>query len=361
MSVRPLSRSLTVSQGKGTTHLLAKISAAMETIELSFAEHRVPRGIRYPLDEAVVDKSFLNPLLLSLRSDATFRLSQVVQWVEAERIGTGELCYVPRELIDRDSRRKLAKDLLFYSSSNGLSSGNSRDEALIHGLSEVIERDQQAFWLINKEYLRLGNGTRVSVDSINDDGCSSLLRSILNAGLGVAVWHATFNIPIPCFICSIWDDKSVTWYPQRAGGSGCHPYKRIALSRAITEAVQSRLTHIAGSRDDMYWSKYREVLPVASGGNPVHIAEIKSEREAVDYSSIPEAPTLRTMREILAWIIDRIAISTGGDGYQVQLSGAEDHFYVAHTVVPGLEMASKRDLYTPGVRMIEHLREHGRL
>ena len=39
-------------------------------------------------------------------------------------------------------------------------------------------------------------------------------------------------------------------------GSGCHPSRAIALSRALTEAVQARTTYIAGSRDDFLPALY---------------------------------------------------------------------------------------------------------
>ncbi len=37
---------------------------------------------------------------------------------------------------------------------------------------------------------------------------------------------------------------------------GCHPVREIALLRALTEAAQSRLTYIAGSRDDCFPAAY---------------------------------------------------------------------------------------------------------
>ncbi|HAU0882381.1 TPA: hypothetical protein JBH39_05140, partial [Legionella pneumophila] len=39
-------------------------------------------------------------------------------------------------------------------------------------------------------------------------------------------------------------------------GAGCHLNKQIALNRALTEAIQSRVTTIAGSRDDLTHTKY---------------------------------------------------------------------------------------------------------
>src|ERR1700683_3638805 len=49
MIVRPLARSLTVSQGKAFTHELANLSGIMESIELYHAEHFTPQGEWAPL------------------------------------------------------------------------------------------------------------------------------------------------------------------------------------------------------------------------------------------------------------------------------------------------------------------------
>ena len=43
-------------------------------------------------------------------------------------------------------------------------------------------------------------------------------------------------------------------------GSGSHPCKRIALSRALTEAAQGRLTRISGSRDDLSNSAFDDAM-----------------------------------------------------------------------------------------------------
>lgn len=52
---------------------------------------------------------------------------------------------------------------------------------------------------------------------------------------------------IPTCLAFIWSED----YPVTFGGSGCHTDPHIALARAITEAAQSRLTCIAGTRDDL--------------------------------------------------------------------------------------------------------------
>jgi YcaO-like protein with predicted kinase domain len=80
------------------------------------------------------------------------------------------------------------------------------------------------------------------------------------AGVEVAVWETTSDIGIPAFSCRIGErttDASRLLYD--AGGMGCHPRREIALLRALTEAAQSRVTIIAGSRDDADREEYARV------------------------------------------------------------------------------------------------------
>ena len=66
------------------------------------------------------------------------------------------------------------------------------------------------------------------------------------------------DIGIPSFRCHIYEaednpnDAQGTFF-----GAGCHPARSIALLRALTEAAQSRLTYISGSRDDIERRDYR--------------------------------------------------------------------------------------------------------
>ena len=129
------------------------------------------------------------------------------------------------------------------------------------GLCEVIERDQVSFWSVEQDSLNAGGRRRVIVQSIRDPVCRPLVEKCLSAGLEIFIWHATINIDIPVFTCTIIDRRNATPFPQQASGYGCHPIATIALARAITEAAQSRVTHISGLREDLTWSRYREEFP----------------------------------------------------------------------------------------------------
>ena len=235
VAVRPLALSLTVSQGKGLTDDLARVSAMMECIELHHAEHFVPRGEWQSLQGATQDDRFANPLLFPIHPTNDIDVSRPVEWVSGSDLIGGASCWVPRDCINLDSVSAREDPRLFIGTSNGLASGNSMAEATLHALCEVIERDQESFWHARKHLGLDAPRSRLQLASVTDLHCRSLMQMCEAAGLEVVVWCATQELRLPTFVCTLFDRHRNTWYPHRASGSGCHPYRRIALSRAITE------------------------------------------------------------------------------------------------------------------------------
>src|SRR5205814_10708133 len=78
------------------------------------------------------------------------------------------------------------------------------------------------------------------------------------SGVYVAAWDMTTDIGVPAYAAIIMDPPDLgAWRWHGAySGFGCHLSPSIALLRALTEAVQSRVTFIAGSRDDMFRRDY---------------------------------------------------------------------------------------------------------
>lgn len=84
---------------------------------------------------------------------------------------------------------------------------------------------------------------------------SSYIEKIKKAGLWIKIWDITSEFFVPAFHCVIGENNPL--HTSRIfRGEGCHLNKGIALIRAITEAAQSRLTMISGSRDDVFPEEY---------------------------------------------------------------------------------------------------------
>ena len=354
--VRPLGRSLSVSQGKGVTHELAAVSGIMESIEVFHAEQRRPTPTVRDLFECNRDTSFISPHRLSIRSDAAI-VGTPTEWLRGEDLFGGAEKWIPAELFDLDFTEQ-REHPVFLSSSNGLASGNTRTEAILHGLCEVIERDQVSFWSVEQDVLQANSKRRVITRSIKDPVCRSLVEKCQAAGLDIFIWYITINIDIPVFMCTIVDRRNNTPYPQQSTGSGCHPIAAIALARAITEAAQSRVTHISGLREDLTWSRYRDEFLCEAENTKIELAKMSSQPESVDLGVLCAASrdVPVDMQSLLKETLKRLAHAGLQNAIVVDLA-ENDIFSVVFVCVPGLEYKSPKAhaLYTPGSRMREYL------
>ena len=145
-ATRPNSFSLSLSLGKGADRELALTSAAMEAAELAVAERRPAALLRASLrhlhshGRRIVDMARIarcHPQLLE--PDA------VIDWVEGYDLFSGQSVLVPWSLAGLDHRiDPPGYHHAFEVATDGLASGNSEAEAVLHGIYELIERDAYA-------------------------------------------------------------------------------------------------------------------------------------------------------------------------------------------------------------------------
>jgi YcaO-like protein with predicted kinase domain len=357
--VRPLGLSLSVSQGKGITHELATVSGIMECIEVFHAEQlRTPSAVR-DLFECSNDASFISPHRVAVRSDADLSSSGAIPWLVGEDLLDGGRKAIPAELLDLDFSKRRARPI-FLTSSNGLASGNTRAEAIVHGLCEVIERDQVSFWSVEQDSLNAGGGHRVILQSIKDPVCRPLVDKCLSAGLEIFVWDSAVNIDLPVLTCTIIDRRNATPFPQQASGYGCHPIATIALARAITEAAQSRVTHISGLREDLTWSRYRQEFPSETAHNRTALAKMADQPETVDFGELcsKSGDMPLDMPSLRQEILKRLRKANLQNAIVVDLAETEA-YSVVFVCVPDLEYRTPKagSLYQPGWRMREFLEQ----
>lgn len=355
--VRPFGRSLSVSQGKGVTQELAMVSGIMESIEVFHAEQRLPRRLTRGLFECERNPAFISPHRLFLRADADLS-ERKIPWAKGQDLFDHDMKWIPAELFDLDFS-KPREPPVFLATSNGLASGNTRAEAIVHGLCEVVERDQVSFWSIEQEEPGTEPNRRVILQSIKDPICQPLLQKCLAAGLQVFVWSLAINIDIPVFACTVADRNVQTLYPQQTTGYGCHPVATVALARAITEAAQSRLTHISGLREDMTWARFREEFLCETDANRASLARLTEEPETLDFGKLRTIPARSAMHmpALLEHVLECLRSARLHNAVVVDLAENEI-FSVVFVCVPDLEYRTPkaRALYTPGSRMREFLK-----
>ncbi|MDO8954572.1 MAG: YcaO-like family protein [Gammaproteobacteria bacterium] len=252
--IRPRAKHLTTSQGKGVTEELATISAIMEAIEGFHVENAPPAQLEGMFSELCQKNQLFNPNLFVRSIFSSINLEHMtLKWIEATEIVSNNKFFIPHCLIDLDSTMFHPEYSYLCISSNGLAAGNTSEEAICHALYELIERDALLEWKKLDAASRLA--TQLDIESIDANELRLLIKQISQAGISLKVWDITSSIGIPAYQCAIYENNPL----RKLGistGSGAHLSKEIALSRAITEAVQSRVVMISGSRDDVFQDFY---------------------------------------------------------------------------------------------------------
>ncbi len=256
ISIRPNSKHLSVSQGKGLSWELAMVSAVMESIEGYHAENPCAPHLQGSYIELNQQYPVIHPKLFNA---GFFILPQLenyaMPWIAATNIVTQQKVFIPHILICLDSTQPHPEYSFLSVSSNGLAAGNSLDEAICHGIYEIIERDALSRWAKFEEAAR--NASQIQLDSIDSTLNQSLLTQFTRCNQLIKIWDITSAIGIPTFHCALRDaDQFRSLGLFR--GTGTHLNKEIALARALTEAAQSRLTLISGSRDDVFSDHYQQ-------------------------------------------------------------------------------------------------------
>lgn len=332
MAVRPAAKTLTVSQGKGTSLLLARISAVMESVELWHAEYACPSPEvldtpAYELD-LPYDVCDLQQHPGSLLSERT-----PLHWVTGTEAVSGAKTLVPHSYVGVDYQ--VGDDWrppLLHGSTNGLASGNSYDEAVTHALYEVIERDCTAA----VGSVPVAERRHVDPATVDDPMCASVLGRIADAGAWVEIVDVPTRWGLPCFVTYIWSED----FPALAVGSGVHSSPAVALSRAVTESAQSRLTAIAGSRDDLATALFTTGSS-APGRPPVTEGEVVGWRDVARPAREFTEDTAETR-----WLAERVRELTGRPPVVVDLS-TESEFSVVKVVAAGLEFDGRHEIPRP--------------
>jgi ribosomal protein S12 methylthiotransferase accessory factor len=335
---RPNSRNIAVSQGKGLDLVSAKVSALMESIE-SFHAERVMLPLRLASlseitsgHERVVDVTALASVI-----ESGFHPDRPILWIAARNLFDNEPTWIPFECVHTNYTLPLpAGSQCFQATSNGLSGGNHLLEAISHAVCELVERDAVALWYAGQN--KAGAAAQIDLSTIDDPDCLGVIELYIRAGVSVAAWDITSDIGIPTFLCVIHSPDEPRDGFLKADGMGCHPSRSIALLRALTEAAQSRLTVIAGARDDLMRDSYRDRPPIQP--------EVQPQR---DFRQIPQFLS-DTFDHDVAWEARCLQAAGLDQILVVDLSDPGFGIPVVRVVIPGLEGVCFQPDYVRGRR-----------
>lgn len=324
-AVRPMACSLAVAMGKGLTEVAAKVSALMEAIEFDAAE-RVPSAT-VPSSAAALGVAPLWTRLLPAHGRDRFDPNRPRGWLDAIDLRSGKATHAPRGLVAHDLTEAAEADL--GRTTNGLASGNSRDEAIAAAMAELIERDSEAAWSALPALER----SRFSVDlaSVDAPAAAAVAARVLAAGCDLHVWDTGERHGVPAFVAIILQRPGTAPVAlSPALGGGCHPDAEIAFTRAVCEAAQSRAMQISGARDDLDPALF--VDPV-SQTRQVALAMLTMRPPERRWGMIRGQPG-PTSRADIAWLLARLPADQ--PVIVVALTSSDAPLHVVKLLAPGL-------------------------
>ena len=220
--------------GKGSSAEQAQASALMELMEryafFSFWEAR-PHMVTATWQEA--EQRFgseLMPVEEILRSvddrlapEAAWEVLSTVRWsfYPATRLADGQTVWTPLDWF------KLLGEF------NGTSAGNSAEESLLQGLSELVER--HVCCRIDRERPTTPS---IDMDTLDDPVLADLCRRFAAQGIRLVLKDFSLDMPLPTVAALAWDPAT---FPDRSeivftAGTASSPAK--AAIRAVTEVAQ---------------------------------------------------------------------------------------------------------------------------
>lgn len=326
-SIRPMAENgaISVYNGKGATPTEAKVSAMMEGIERYSGEVKERELLISRFSELKKEHSALDPRELILPEGAD--PDSDIPWVSGYDIMNDEEILVPANAVFHPLAHSYR--LLFRTNTSGLASGNELEEAIFHGLAEVIERDA---WTM----VEATRNTGPIIQNVGDGLAGDLLEKFSQAQVDVYLKDITSDIGIPT-CAAVSDDVKLKDPTLLTTGMGTHTCAGVAVLRALTEVAQSRLTQIHGAREDTTVADFRKQIGYDRTKRlNKHWFDTSKTREFAEIESQDNIDFLDDIRHITGRLeeagLDRAII--------VDLTREEIGVPVVRVIVPGLEISA---------------------
>ncbi len=221
----------------------------------------------------------------------------------------------------------------FSADSNGCAAGNTREEAIVQGFLELVERDSYALWWYNRL-----KRPAVNLDQFNDSYVRDLQIQLAETGKRLWVLDITTDLGIPSFVAiAHWMQDGAEFIEF---GSGSHFEARIAMLRTLTELNQflSMEIMVEGAR----------IQGSLDGVTPLRLADypflLPGDGETLEAEFDSKFSHLDTDKQV-ATCID-VAKRQGLDFLVLDQTRPDIEVPVMRVIVPGLRHFYRR--YGPG-------------
>lgn len=377
--------------GFGTTDTEALIGAYGELTEVTRANcavrtmSRVHGSYKDLLGKRGA-RGIVNPLDLCLEAGSDYDEPRELQWVACKRYATDEEVLVPLEFIACQNSDVEKSDWLITLITNGLGAGLAREDAVAHGLLELLQRDGNSV-----RFRALAETTGIALDDVRDAEARRLLAHLDAQGVDVRVKLAgtdfgfTNLYVVGCDRDEARGADAIHPAAALACGEAVHPNRDVALRKALLEfaAARSRLAFSHGTLPPVervtpagylaeYFARYDrngeepralEAMRALHPRTHEEMHALLQERvlkvtDTVPFSNLPtnvdESLTHDRMR--LAAHVARAIQSEGFDILVADYSSPSGEVYAVKTIVPGLEVETM-SYHRIGARNVRRLLE----
>jgi bacteriocin biosynthesis cyclodehydratase domain-containing protein len=337
------------SFGKGSTAEQAEASALMEAIErysgiFQGDEIRVTRRFAdFPPGEAVAPNDILNFSDAQYRTrdeaahhtedshpvPAPFDPEAKIEWSPAWSLRDNRFKYIPTSLL-----------YFFYrgpaptpADSNGCAAGNTREEAIVQGFLELVERDAYAIWWYNRS-----QRAEVDLGQFNDSYIRDLQTQLAETGRKLWVLDVTSDLGVPTYVGILhWIQNG---RENIEFGSGAHFDRRIAMLRTLTELNQFLAIGLMGGGTGE--------KPSLDGTTPLRLQDypflMPASTQTVQTDGDLKVPLHDTREQVEACV--EIARRAGLDFLVLDQTRPDVEVPVVRVIVPGLRHFYRR--FAPG-------------
>ncbi|NWF52190.1 MAG: YcaO-like family protein [Nitrospirae bacterium] len=308
--------------GKGLTEEEARSSCLMEIIERysAFANFHDNQSIGYKKEYDIIKarysklrdkgRSVLNPNKMGLEVPYE---DQEIYWIIAEEINNTGSCeiYIPAQFAFLFSSGNFDEIDLYTqgTTSNGLASGNTMEEAKLCALLEYIERDSEKVSLFSADrYFSL-------------EADNPIINNILNnwkeKGVYIYFLDLTQEIGIPCY--------KAFFIHARGGfsrGWGAHLDGKIAINRAICELTS----------------------PYFLSNNYLTKPLSEEVQRTLKYEDLPDYSSGNVNYDLQ--ILEKLLLMNGLNPIYVDLTKKGLEIPAVRAIIPGMEMLPDLDRYS---------------
>lgn len=333
---------VSIYAGKGATKSQAKASAMMEAFERYSAEINVEDAQMFETGLYGEMEGAINPETLILPQQSYKADTTRLDWVKTVDVTDDEEYLAPVNAIYHPYIPR-GGAVLFKSNTNGLASGNRIEEAVYHGITEVVERDAWSIFEAKKKCRG-----EVVCDGTENPLIRDMLHKFDQSEIEVKLLDLTADVDITT-IAAVADDTVLRDPALLSLGVGTHLNPEVAVIRALTEVAQSRATQIHGTREDTN----RAVFMRKAGYERMKRINkhwFSDSHKLIDISHIKDK-SKPTFKEDIETCVNILKKNGFDKIYYTNLTRREIEIPVARVIIPGMEVYSV-DMERMGKRLI---------